>query len=135
MVHYVSAGGQRCPKFGFCETPSNPKQSREPLPKQVFHVARVVRKGNCMTDSDIMAGISRRFFLSSGAALGAPLAISPRPKDETVYHFATNECDVQMSVEFYDRYARDGFWFAERRANRHFCLSANDQEGGDCPAN
>lgn len=82
-----------------------------------------------------MRGISRRFFLCSGGGLGAPVAISPRPKNETVYHFATNECDVQMSVEFYDRYSSRGFWFAERQANRHFCVSANGQEGGACLAN
>jgi hypothetical protein len=85
--------------------------------------------------AQIMPGISRRFFFWSGAGLGAPLAVSPREKNETVYRFSTSECDVQMSVEFYDRYSSKSFWFAEKQANRHFCVSANGQEGGDCLAN
>jgi len=68
----------------------------------------------------IMRGISRRFFFWNGAGLGAPFAISPRPKNETVYRFATAEWDVQMTVEFHDRYSRNGFWFCERQANRSF---------------
>jgi hypothetical protein len=82
-----------------------------------------------------MPGITRRFLFLSGSALGAPFAISPRPKNETVFRFATANCDVQMTVDFYDRYSRDGFWFAERQANRHFCVSAKGQEDSDCLAN
>jgi hypothetical protein len=82
-----------------------------------------------------MPGISRRLFLSNGVALGAPLAISPQPKNETVYHFATGDCDVHLGVEYYDRYSRDGFWFAERHTNRQFCFSSKGEEGADCLAN
>jgi hypothetical protein len=82
-----------------------------------------------------MPDISRRFFLSNSVALAVPLAISPHPKNEAVYHFATSDCDVQLSVEFYDRYSRDGFWFAERHTNRQFCFSGKGEEGADCLAN
>lgn len=76
--------------------------------------------------------LNRRCFLWTGLAFSAPGRGSGRGKDETVYHFATRECDVRMSVDFYDRYSSKGFWFDERRTDRKFCLSADGQEGHNC---
>lgn len=84
---------------------------------------------------DRMKGISRRFLLWSGAGLGAPLMASRQSKNENVHRFATAEWDVRMTVEFYDRYSSRGFWFNERRANRHYCLSGKGEENRGCLAN
>ncbi|MFZ0591668.1 MAG: hypothetical protein WAM39_14475 [Bryobacteraceae bacterium] len=82
-----------------------------------------------------MPDISRRFFLESSAGFAAPVAIQPRPKNEAVYHFATSEYDVRMTVEFHDRYSSNGFHFRERLKNRQFCLSGAGEEGRNCLAN
>ena len=79
--------------------------------------------------------LNRRCFLWSGLAFDNLLRGSERVKDETVYHFATRECDVRMTVEFYDRYASKGFWFDERRTDKQYCLSADGQEGNHCLSN
>jgi hypothetical protein len=79
-------------------------------------------------------GISRRLFVLGGTNLGIARAMA-QPKNENVYSFATPECDVRMTVEFYDRYSSDGFWFDERRTDRHYCLSAKGEESRDCLAN
>jgi len=79
-------------------------------------------------------GISRRLFILGGTNLGIARAMA-RPKNENVYRFATPECDVRMTVEFYDRYSSEGFWFDERRTDRHYCLSAKGEESRDCLGN
>jgi len=92
----------------------------------------VVLETELRTSDEYMDGLSRRCFLWSAISLGAPLAISARAKDETVYHFATGDCDVRMSVEFYDQYSSSGFWFDEHQAERRYCLSAAGDEGRNC---
>jgi hypothetical protein len=74
-----------------------------------------------------ISGHSRRLFIWSGASLGLSPVLAQR-KDENVYRFATPEWDIQMTVEFYDRYSSNGFWFDERRSSRKFCLSAEGKE-------
>lgn len=37
-----------------------------------------------------------------------------------------------MSVEFYDRYSSNGFWFDSHGTGRQFCLSSSGEEGGNC---
>ncbi len=76
--------------------------------------------------------LNRRWFLWTDLVFSAPRAASARVKSETVYHFATRECDVRMSVEFYDRYSSKGFWFDERQTDRRYCFSADGQEGHNC---
>jgi hypothetical protein len=78
-----------------------------------------------------ISGHSRRLFIWSGASLGLSPVLAQR-KGENVYRFATPAWDIQMTVEFYDRYSTNGFWFDERRSNRKFCLSAEGREGRDC---
>jgi hypothetical protein len=82
-----------------------------------------------------MEGVSRRCFLWSGISSTAPLALSGGVKSETVYHFGTRECNIRLTVEFYDRYSSKGFWFNERRAERKYCLSAEGEEGHNCLPN
>lgn len=45
------------------------------------------------------------------------------------------DCDVQMTVEFHDRYVSNGFWFKERVTNRDFCYSAGGDENTGCLKN
>jgi hypothetical protein len=79
-----------------------------------------------------MQRTNRRCFLWSGIGCGAPVTISAAVKKETVHHFMTRECDVRMSVEFYDRYSSEGFWFDERQTEHTYCLSAGGEEGQNC---
>ena len=78
--------------------------------------------------------MDRRSFLWRGFTLAAPVAAS-QAKNENVYRFATADCDIRMTVEFYDRYTSARFWFNERKENREFCLSATGQEGQNCLPN
>jgi hypothetical protein len=64
------------------------------------------------------------------ASLGA--AAQTKKKPETVYRFSTPECTGRMSVQFYDRYSSQGFWFDDRLTSREFCLSAEGEEGKKC---
>lgn len=76
--------------------------------------------------------LSRRCFLWSGVALGAAPVILSRAKNETVYRFATPKWDVQMIVEFYNRYSSSGFWFDDRRSGRRFCFSSSGEQSNNC---
>lgn len=78
--------------------------------------------------------VSRRLFLYTGAIAGVRSAW-PASTYESVYRFATAECDIEMSVQFYDRYASEGFWFKDRLASRPFCLSGQGQESRNCLEN
>jgi hypothetical protein len=77
------------------------------------------------------AVVSRRLFLAGGISLSG--AATP-PKNEAVYDFGTVECEVRMSVAFYDRYFSSGFWFRDLLAGRRFCLSAIGGQDRDCSA-
>ncbi len=81
-----------------------------------------------------MAAFSRRWFLCCGAAFASSPAQPAGTKNETVYHFGAGDYDVRMSVEFYDRYSSNGFWFDDRRTSRHYCLSANGEKDRSCLA-
>jgi hypothetical protein len=76
--------------------------------------------------------LNRRWFLWAGAALGGSLAAAPRSEPETVYHFAAGSCDLRLSVEFFDNYSSNGFWFKDQTANRRFCIAINGDENHDC---
>ena len=76
--------------------------------------------------------LNRRRFLGGAAAfaLGSPAAA----KDEEVHRFRTAEAEIEMTIEFHNRYASWGFWFGEQMSNRSFCLSAGGEEGRTCIA-
>lgn len=67
--------------------------------------------------------------------MGAGLASAASSRNETVYRFETNTCRVQMTVEFFDRYRSNGFWFSERFHQKRFCLSSGGAEDNDCLPN
>jgi hypothetical protein len=79
--------------------------------------------------------MNRRSFLFTGAVFGASINAATPANPETVYRFDSANCDIRMSVEFFDDYSSDGFWFRERMANRRFCLSGAGDENRSCLAN
>jgi hypothetical protein len=75
----------------------------------------------------------RRFFLWSLASLGvAGKAWAARPDrdSETVYRFATPECEVRMSVEYYGSAEVSNLWFRDFLTHHTFCVSANGKDPG-----
>jgi hypothetical protein len=51
---------------------------------------------------------------------------------EAVYRFAIPECEVEMSVEYFERSAIKNFRFRDSLTNRAFCLSANGERNQNC---
>jgi hypothetical protein len=86
--------------------------------------------------ANFMRGLSRRLFLiSGGIPFGVPLTNEAPAKKETVYHLATKDRDIRMTVEFYDRYSSNGFWFDDRRTGRQFCLNSDGEQKRTCLTN
>jgi hypothetical protein len=83
--------------------------------------------------------ISRRglFWLGSAgaASVATSFAVPAGSVPESVLHFASGECEVQMSVQFFDRYRQSSLQFSELFADRRFCLSASGQANTNCLAN
>jgi hypothetical protein len=77
-----------------------------------------------------MTHLSRRVFLSSGAAIGAMPALAASKQE--AHRFRTADFDVEMTVEYHDRYSSRGFWFREVYSGKHFCLSADGVESRQC---
>jgi hypothetical protein len=78
-------------------------------------------------------GLERRSFLWSLASFGLTAKTQKTKKQtETVYRFSTAQCEVHMSVEFFDSSSINGFRFRDLVTNRGFCLSAEGEEGGSC---
>jgi hypothetical protein len=74
--------------------------------------------------------LNRRLLLCGGAAFA--LRTTRGAKQEEVHRFRTANVDIEMTIQFHDQYASNGFWFAEQMSNRHFCLSGSGEEGRDC---
>jgi hypothetical protein len=75
----------------------------------------------------------RRSFLRSLASFG--LAMKTRRSEEppeTVFRFLTPECEVRMSVQYFENSSAKSFRFRDNLTNRAFCLSADGKEGGSC---
>ena len=93
-----------------------------------------------LPDSSCMAywlGLSRRSFVwfATGAAASwgrSSRASSAAASSETVMQFATTECNVLMTLEFYDRASTNGLRFFESVRQRGFCLSAEGKANRDC---
>jgi len=75
----------------------------------------------------------RRRFLWSLASVGLTtgMGIAEKPPG-TAYRFQTPECEVHMTVQFFERELSEGFRFRDEVANRRFCLSAVGDENRDC---
>src|SRR5438105_3856703 len=76
--------------------------------------------------------LNRRRFLGGAAALSL---ISPAAaKDEETYQLRTADAEIEITIEFHDGYASQGFWFGERNSNRTYCLSATGAQDRGCMA-
>src|SRR5581483_12031163 len=78
---------------------------------------------------------NRRAFLFSLASVGVIGKASAMPSDrnsETVYHFATPDCEVQMSVEYFSTSEVNRLRFRDSLTHHAFCLSANGQQDPTC---
>jgi hypothetical protein len=76
--------------------------------------------------------LNRRRFLGGAAAFAL---ISPAAaKDEEAHRFRTSNAEIEMTIEFHDGYASQGFWFGEQMTKREYCLSGAGEEGRNCLA-
>lgn len=83
---------------------------------------------------------TRRLFLRALAGLGLTAGASKaatkekksEAKAETAYRLLTPECEVQMSVEYFERTSAESLRFRDRLTNRAFCLSTNGEEERAC---
>jgi hypothetical protein len=76
---------------------------------------------------------NRRTFLRSLAALGLTTKAGKSKKpSEPVYRFVTPECEVQMSVQYFESFLTKSFRFRDLLTDRGFCLSANGEEDRSC---
>ncbi len=76
--------------------------------------------------------LNRRRFLGGAAAVAL---ISPAAaKDEEARRFRTSNAEIEMTIEFHDGYASQGFWFGEQMTRRNYCLSGAGEEGRNCLA-
>jgi hypothetical protein len=73
---------------------------------------------------------SRRLLLCGGAAFA--LRTAGQTKQPELYRFRTAEVDLEVTIQFHDRYASAGFWFDEQVSHRRFCLSGSGAEGRNC---
>jgi hypothetical protein len=73
---------------------------------------------------------SRRLLLCGGAPFA--LRTAGLTKQEELYRFRTAEVDIEMTIQFHDRYVSSGFWFAAQTSHRRFCLSDTGEEGRNC---
>lgn len=74
--------------------------------------------------------LDRRLFLGGAAAFA--FARSATAMEEEVYRFRTADAEVEMTIEFHDRYISQGFWFGELISDQPFCLSLNGEKGSNC---
>jgi len=77
----------------------------------------------------MLPGISRRVFLAGAGAGRRPPG---RSGEGNVVVFETGEHDVRMTIEYYDSYTGQGFWFKDRNSGARVCFSAAGDQNKDC---
>ena len=78
---------------------------------------------------------NRRSFLFSLASVGAAGKAWASRSDrdsEAVYRFATSECEVQMSVEYFSNSEVNSLRFRDFLTHHAFCVSTNGEEDPGC---
>lgn len=78
---------------------------------------------------------NRRALLFSLASIGVMSKASAATFDrtpETVYRFATAECEVQMSVEYFSKSEVNRLRFRDFLTHHAFCLSPNGEQDPAC---
>jgi hypothetical protein len=71
-------------------------------------------------------------WIRSAAGLGFQTALAAGRQE--VRRFYTAEFEIEMVLEYHDRYTSRGFWFREESSLRQFCLSADGEEDRRCLA-
>ena len=66
------------------------------------------------------------------AASSQAFAFTRQTEPEIVYRFATPECEVQLSVEYFSRSEINSLRFRDFLTRNRFCLSANGAEDPGC---
>jgi hypothetical protein len=79
--------------------------------------------------------VSRRQLLWSAAAAATLKSGHAAGINRQTHRFVTSDFDINIAIEFYDRYSSRGFWFREHLRERPFCLSAAGQQDHNCLAN
>jgi hypothetical protein len=77
--------------------------------------------------------LNRRLLLWGAAAIAIKPAAAA--KEQAAYLLQTKDADVELTIEFHDRYASRGFLLSEHASKRQFCLSASGEEGRNCMSN
>ena len=77
--------------------------------------------------------LSRRSLICTAAAFGVRQAQAA--KKQEVHRFRTADAEVEMTVEFHDRYGTVDSWFREQTSNQRFCLSAQGETDRNCLPN
>jgi hypothetical protein len=75
--------------------------------------------------------LGRRIFLRSIAGLGLLGTRSHKPSD-TIYHFLTTACEIEMSVQYFAKSSTGNLHFRDTLNGRALCLSAKGEENINC---
>ena len=75
--------------------------------------------------------LGRRIFLRSMAGLGL-LGTKSRKPSETIYHFLTTECEIEMSVQYFAKSSTGNLHFRDSLNGRALCFSAEGEENINC---
>jgi hypothetical protein len=64
--------------------------------------------------------------------VSASLSARLQPEPGQLYLFAANDCEIRMTLEFYDRYESGLLEFHERSTDHNYCLSTQGEENRNC---
>jgi hypothetical protein len=75
----------------------------------------------------------RRSFLFSFAGFGiAPKSRKPEKNPEPIFRFLTPECEIRMSVQYFDSSALSNLRFRDSLTNRVSCVSSDGKSDPSC---
>jgi hypothetical protein len=77
--------------------------------------------------------LTRRMLLFS--PLAAPAAFGAKKQKQERHRFRAGEFEVELTLQYHDRYSSQGFWFRDAVANREFCLASNGEQNRMCMEN
>jgi hypothetical protein len=75
----------------------------------------------------------RRSFLFSFAGFGlAPKSRKPEKNPEPIFRFQTPECEIRMSVQYFDNSALNNLRFRDSLTNRVSCVTSDGKSDPSC---
>ena len=85
------------------------------------------------TSMSISHSLGRRSFLFSFAGFGlAPKSRKPEKNPEPIFRFLTPECEIRMSVQYFDNSALNNLRFRDSLTNRVSCVAPNGNSDPSC---